>query len=513
MLRSRSPLSSKSLARSALLALAATALVSCKMTDVLSSAKPEASVATRVTSAFVQSRDPQGKIGAAEHPRVVASNGGAYEDEKLEALLAVVVADLVAEADKSRGDESEGAAGPQRAFKVTILDSPKVNAFALPGGYLYVTRGLIALSNDAAEIAAVLAHEMAHVSASHGVERIARAKSADIAARVATQVVSNGAAKAIATTATTKKLAAFSQEQERQADMLGIRLAGGAGFDAFAASRFLLSLRRWSQYQAERGTGSNMMSTHPSTPQRVKLARAHARRFGPAGTGRTLRDRYLAGVDGLVFGDAEAQGFVRGRRFSHKTLGFTFAVPEGFSIRNKAQAALATGPNETAVRFDTAERSGEVPADYIASGWVNGLDTSSIQTGTVNGLPVATARASAGAWNFAVAVFASDDRFFRFITAAPRGRKPDRTARFVTASFRKLTKDERAALKPLRLALHTVKQGETVRSLAAAMPTGEGSQALLRTLNALDAKAEVRAGDVVKVVASGPSGGSKPRSG
>ena len=478
-------------------ALAATVLVSCKMTDVLSSAKPEASVATRVTSAFVQSRDPQHKIGAAEHPRVVASNGGAYEDAKLEALLAIVVADLVAAAEKQNGDQSEGAA---RAFKVTILDSPKVNAFALPGGYLYVTRGLIALSNDAAEVAAVLAHEMAHVSANHGVQRIARAKSADIAARVATQVVSNGAAKAIATTATTKKLAAFSQEQERQADMLGIRLAGGAGFDTFAASRFLVSLRRWSQYQAERGAGSNMMSTHPSTPQRVRLAKSHARRFGPAGTGRTLRERYLAGIDGLVFGDAEAQGFVRGRRFSHKSLGITFAVPPGFSIRNKAQAALATGPNETAVRFDTAARNGEAAADYIASGWVNGLDAASIQTGTVNGMSVATARASAGTWNFAVAVFAVEDRFFRFITATPRGQRPDRAARSVTASFRRLSDKERADLKPLRLALHTVREGESVRSLAKSMPTGEASQTLLRTLNALGPKAEPRAGDVLKVV-------------
>ena len=495
--------------RFAALALAAAALASCKMTDVLSSAAPEPAVTTRITSAFVQSRDPQGKIGAAEHPRVVAANGGAHEDERLEALLAIIVADLVAEERRVR-EEAGGGAGDAdnaegaHAFRVTILDSPKVNAFALPGGYLYVTRGLIALANDAAEIAAVLAHEMAHVSASHGVERIAKAKASDMAARVASQVVSNGAAKVIATTATSRKLAAFSQEQERQADMLGIRLAGGAKFDTFGAARFLLSLRRWSQYQAERGAGANMMSTHPSTPQRVKLARSHARRFGPAGTGRTLRKRYLEGVDGLVFGDGERQGFVRGRRFAHKALGVTFEVPRGFTIRNKGEAALATGPDEMAVRFDIAARAGgqdaAAAAEYIASGWVNGLDASSIRSGTVNGMPVATARASAGAWNFAVAVFAADDRFFRFITAAPRGQKPDSVARSVTASFRRLGEKERAALKPLRLALHTVKAGETVKSLAASMPTGEGSQALLRTLNALDAQSEPKVGDVLKVV-------------
>ena len=126
------------------------------------------------------------------------------------------------------------------------MNSPSVNAFALPGGYLYVTRGLLALANDTSEVAAVLAHEMAHVSSNHGLERSKQAKVVDIADRVVSDVVTNPMIGEVAKASTERRLAAFSQRQELQADAVGIKHSVRAGFDPFAASRFL---NRWTATQ------------------------------------------------------------------------------------------------------------------------------------------------------------------------------------------------------------------------------------------------------------------------
>ena len=467
---------------------------------MLGSAAAEEEPKTRITAAFVQAKDPQAPIGEAEHPAVVKANGGAYEDERLEALLAVIVAELVAADPKKAGTDQ----GADHAYRVTILDSGTVNAFALPGGYLYVTRGLIALANDGAEIAAVLAHEMAHVDASHGVERIEATRANDLAAKVAAQVVRNGATKALAKASSGRKLASFSQRQELEADHLGIQRAGRAGFDAGGARRFLVQMRRWSDHRGQAaGAGrADMLSTHPSTPERLDLARAHAERVGGEEPGRSLRDRYLEGVDGLVFGDRADRGLIRERSYAHKGLGVSFEVPKGFTLRNKGDAALATGPDEMAVRFDAVPReAGASAREYIASGWVKGIDAGSIQTAKRAGMDLATASAGAGAFSFAVAVFADDTHFYRFITAAPKGAKGLAAAsRAVSGSFKTLSDRERAALKPLRIRVAKAGAAETVESLAARMASG--GEALFRTLNGLDAGAPIVPGERYKIVSA-----------
>ena len=495
-MQGRSSFASRSLLLGLLPSLALLLLSGCTVTDMLGSAVEEEQP-QRVTAAFVQAQDPQAPIGEAEHPAVVKANGGSYEDEKLEALLAIVVAELVTAEPAKDG-------GTSHAYRVTILDSGTVNAFALPGGYLYVTRGLIALANDASEIAAVLAHEMAHVDASHGIQRSQATRATDIAARVASEVVTSGATSALAKASSGRKLASFSQRQELEADHLGIRRAARAGFDPRAAERFLVQMRRWSKYRGSLGggKGGDMLSTHPSTPQRVELARAHAERSGLGDTGLSLRGRYLEGVDGLVFGDRADQGFTRGQSYADKALGVGFEVPKGFALRNRAGAALASGPGEMAVRFDAVPRAkapGVSPRDYIASGWVNGIDAGSIQTANRSGMSLATAKARAGAFDFAVAVFADDTNFYRFITAAPKGAAGlARVSRSVSGSFERLTKAKLEALKPLRMRVVTVDEGEDVATLSARMASG--GEGLFRTLNALAADAVLVPGDRVKLV-------------
>ncbi len=469
-------------------------LTACNILSSVEKLDPEAAPNAPEKFSFdaFRAQDPQSSLGAAEHPKILASHGGSYSDPKLESMLALVTGRLVDQSGTS-----------DRAFDITILDSPKVNAFALPGGYLYVTRGLLALSNDTAEVAAVLAHEMAHVSSNHGVERSQQAKAVDIADRVVNDVVTNTVAGKVAKASTVRRLAVFSQKQELQADAVGIKVLAKAGFDAFAAARFLKSMDRYQAWRSSLNARTeDMSSTHPSTPRRVELARRHARATGPEGSGERDHERLLTAVDGMLFGDKAKEGYIRGNRFSHTKLGVTFSAPENFELTNRADAVLASGPGEMALRFDAVPQtvSGNVE-DYIRSGWVNGLQEQTVRQTEINGQPAATARAEAGDWQFAITVVELDDRFYRFILAAPRNaRDTVETSDTIAGTFRKMTLSERKAIKPLRIRVVKAVSGDSVASMAARMTGVAKKENLFLALNGLDVGAALQPGDTVKIV-------------
>lgn len=461
--------------------------------DIAATVSPDDKPRKGLSLDLLRAKDPQSKIGAKGHPRVLAANGGAYESQKLDEMLAVIVGQLITHSND-----------PDRVFEITVLDSASVNAFALPGGYLYVTRGLLSLANDASEVAAVLAHEMAHVSSNHGILRNRQAQAVTLADRVTSEVVTNPVVAKVAKASTERRLAAFSQNQELQADAVGIKTLGESGFDPFAAARFLVSMDRYSAWNSTLNNGADdMSSTHPSTPRRIELAKRHARRIGPPGTGVRDRERYLAGIDGLVFGDRGDGGVIRDKRFSHKKLGFTFTVPEGFELINRDDAVLASGPDEMAVRFDAEKKTfgQSSPARYLQSGWVNGLIESSVKSMRIGGLPAATAKALAGDWQFVVTVIDFDRRFYRFIMAAPKSAQNiEPISRSISNSFRKMSQADKAALKPLRLKIVKVRPGDTVAKLARRMKGVSRKAELFSSLNGLGKRQQPRPGTQVKLV-------------
>jgi predicted Zn-dependent protease len=445
----------------------------------------------------VQKNDPRAEMGAREHPRILATYGGEYKDVKTEQLVARITGALTLASEN-----------PNQTYRITILDSPNINAFALPGGYIYVTRGLLALATDASEVAAVLSHEMAHVTANHGIERQQREEAEVIASRVVTEVLSSELAGKQALARSKLRLAAFSRNQELQADQIGVRMLGQAGYDPYAAARFLDAMGAYARFNAvdpDADQSMDFLSTHPSTPQRVELARMHAREFGMDGkVGDRGRDYFLAGIDGLLYGDRPQEGYVRGETFLHADLGIRFDVPVGFRIDNKAEAVMATGPGEVAIRFDLVDdKSGGSLTDYIASGWVTGLQPDTIRSGFVSGMPAATARASADRWDFDVTVVRNGPKIYRFLTAVPKGDAAalQATASTLRATFRRLTPAEIANLKPLRIRVVTVQAGETVQSLSDRMLGTDRKMELFRLINGLPIGATVKVGDKVKIVA------------
>ncbi|MBT9370596.1 M48 family metalloprotease [Rhizobium sp. CSW-27] len=478
------------------LALAATALLSgCQsVIDQTYESGVKPSTSPQIVDE-VQKNDPRAQMGAREHPRIVASYGGEYHDAKTERLVARIAGALTAVSEN-----------PNQSYRITILNSPAINAFALPGGYLYVTRGLLALANDASEVAAVLSHEMAHVTANHGIERQKREEAEVIASRVVAEVLSSDLAGKQALARGKLRLAAFSRQQELQADVIGVRMLGEAGYDPFAAARFLDSMAAYARFSAvdpETDQSLDFLSSHPSAPQRVELARQHARAFGQEGTvGDKGRDYYLTGIDGLLYGDSPEEGYVRNDTFLHAGLGIRFDVPEGFRIDNKAEAVLATGPDETAIRFDGVQAGDTASlSNYLTSGWVAGLLPDTVQETTINGLPAATARASAERWDFDVTVIRLDKQIFRFLTAVPKGSSAlEATANTLRQTFRRMTPQEIASLKPLRVRVVTVQPGETVTTMAARMMGTDRKLDLFRLINALSTGASLSPGQRVKII-------------
>ena len=429
-----------------------------------------------------------------QHPRILATYGGEYSDQKLERMVARVVGTLTLDPET-----------PDQTYQITILNSPNINAFALPGGYLYVTRGLLALANDSAELAAVLAHEMAHVTANHGIQRQQKEAEEAVASRVVSDVLGGDPAARVALVRGKLRLAQFSRNQELEADAIGIRAIARAGYDPFAAARFLQSMDAYSASRSVTGAVDeqlDFLASHPTAPQRIDLALRHARQHAAPGTGNRDRNQFLDGLDGMLFGDAPQEGYVRGRTFLHPQLGVSFSVPENFVIDNTAAAVTAAGPGDVAVRFDGVSIDQRISlADYVRSGWVAGLDPASVRQRTINGNEAVSARARAEGWEFDVTVIRAAGQVYRLLTAAPAGSDAlARVAGEVGGSFRVLSPQERAALKPLRIRVVTVKPGDTVATLAAQMEGVERKLDMFRLINAMSPGATVSAGSKVKII-------------
>ena len=431
-----------------------------------------------------------------EHERILSSYGGAYDDPKLEGLISKTVDRLVAASDR-----------PDQAYKVTILNSGAVNAFALPTGQLYVTRGLIALASDTSELSSVLSHEMAHVLARHASIRQDQARQAAIVTRVVTDMGNDPDMTALALAKSKLTMASFSRAQEFEADGIGVGISARAHFDPYGAARFLTAMERNAALKPGRTSldprMQDFLSSHPATPERVQNAQANARQYTSPRDSDRDRETYLATIDNIVYGEDPSEGFVRGRRFLHPKLGFTFTAPEAFTLDNTAQAVIGVreGGNQ-AMRFDVVRVPAEQTlSDYLNSGWMENVDKASTEELTVNGFPAASASAQGEQWQFRVYALRFGSDVYRFIFASKqKTTESERNARETISSFRRLTLEEIQSARPLRIKVITAQPGDTVESLSHRMAGVDHPTERFRVLNGLDAHANVKARDRVKIV-------------
>ena len=424
-----------------------------------------------------------------DHERLVAAFGGEAKAPEAQRLLSEVTKHLVDASDR-----------PDEAYQVTILNSPVVNAFALPNGHLYVTRGLLALANDTAEIAAVLAHEIAHVTLRHASQRNELQARSTLIKRVTENVLNNAEEAALVQSQARSNLASFSRSQELEADQAGVKVLARAGFDPYGAPRFLTALGRSATGGSD--NSADMMASHPNTRDRINLALQAARRAsGAPGIGAAGRSEYLSVIDGIAYGDDPADGVVRGRRFIHSRLGVAFEAPEGFTLENTSQAVLgASADGSRRLLFDAADTpAGQSLEEVLRSTWNDTIEPGSMTTTTVNGLPVATALSVGKEWSFRLSAIRIGNTTYRLILASRSGASNlDGLFRRTLESVRQVQPDEARAIRPLRLRIVTAQPGDTIQSLAERMPVDRPLDRFMQ-MNGLDRSDSLKVGERYKI--------------
>lgn len=437
--------------------------------------------------------------GAQAHQQILQQFGGAMSGP---------AADYVRAVGQKIAVQSGGGARPQD-YTVTLLNSNVNNAFAIPGGYVYITRQLLALMNDEAELAFVMGHEVAHVAARHGQKRQNRAAVSNVLAGLAGVLTGSdliGRGAGIVAGLTTL---GYSREQERQADSLGVRYLAGAGYDPGAATDSLAALGAQTALEARlKGEGgaepSKWLSTHPPSGERVERMRAEANALRLKSPARALnRDVFLNAIEGLPYDDDPADGVVVGSGFRHAGLGLALDAPAGFAITNAPQAVTGIGPGNQRFDLRTADAGGDLNAVAAARWRELGVSAQPMRATRINGVDAVEgsirAGSQAGPMEASLTVYRwSASLALTLVTMAPQGQAA--AVAPVAASVRRLSAQDGAGTRGRRVQVVRVAAGDTVERLAARMAYGDDRLARFLTLNELQPNAVLKPGTRVKLV-------------
>ena len=450
------------------------------------------------------SEKQENSIGKSQHPQILQAFGGEYDDPKLQAYVRELGNRVAKDTER-----------PNVKYTFSLLDTPILNAFAVPGGYIYVTRGLVATANSEAELAGVLAHEVGHITGRHSAERYSRDLLTAIGTTAAASVIgSAGVGRALGVGANLFSKS-YSRGQEHQADELGVRYLHKAGYDTQAMSSFLAQLEADSNLQskltgANRQARNDFFSTHPNTAGRVVAASDFAKKY-PKNSNQVGRNRHLSMINGIMYGDSEKHGFTRGQNFYHPDLGFMFTTPKGYKITNQPSQVLVTSNRGAAMVLDIRNKEPhQTPRSYIADTWlkdqvfdnpidikVNGMRAATTSfNGTINGSEVGIR---------VVAIEYGPQKVFRFQIAIPKNSSTATVndLKKSSYSFRRMTSHEKKTIKSQRLRVITAKTGDTVKGLANRMDFKDFKVERFRALNGLKANDKIISGRKYKIVTSG----------
>ena len=487
------------------LALAGTATISLALTSCAA-----VGGGGNIPSASAPITQSEAQLGAENHPKLLAEFGGAMTGPQ---------AQYVEQVGQNIAVQS-GLGNARSAFNVSLLNSSVNNAFAIPGGYIYTTRQLVALMNNEAELAGVLGHEVGHVAARHAQRRQANAQQNTLLG--AAGAILSGILLGNSQLGNTISRAAlqgsqlltlrFSRSQEIEADQLGIQYLSRAGYDPRAMSTVLRSLALQNSLDAQlqgrdNATLPEWASTHPDPASRVQNALQLAQ--GQPGN-VTNRDTFLSRIDGITYGDDPAQGVIEGRQFLHPDLRLAFTAPQGFYMVNGTRAVSINGQSGQA-QLTVGQYDGNLE-NYVRNafaalgGQQQRLAPQSLQRTTVNGIPAmyGITRVNNGQSQVDVTVFAYDfggGNAYHFQTITAAGRSNVFSPMF--QSMRRLTQQEADNIVPRVVDVVTVGSGDSVASLARRMAYTNGQEARFRVLNGLGNNDTLQAGQKVKLVVRG----------
>ncbi len=427
-----------------------------------------------------------------------------YNDAALQKYVEGLVAELDEVSHRSHLD-----------FHVTVLDSPQVNAFALPGGYLYITRGIMAFMNSEAELAGVLGHELGHITARHGVRQQTAGTLAGLLGAGAGILTGSGQVAQAANVGGTALVRGYGRSHELEADRLGAEYLARVGYDPEEMINVVGILKSQEDYdkqlakeegrepRAYHGT----FSTHPANDRRLQEVVKAANKFQTANTRSANREKFLNYMNGVVVGDAEQDGILRANKFYHKDLNLFVEFPKGWRINNLPDRLLATnGSGDAQLQIMASNvKAGQSPKEYLEdltkgsltkgeavktasfSGYT-GLSKISIQGNTV---PARVASVIDGTRSYNIALIAKDQNILK---------NNDGAGYATIRSIRNLKRSERKLAEAKHIKLIRAKPGDTFAKLAKKSTFSNHPVEQLRLLNGMYPNGEPKAGQLIKIV-------------
>jgi len=402
---------------------------------------------------------------------------------------------------------------PGLQYQFLVVDSPEINAFALPGGYIYITRGILAYLNSEAELAAVLGHEIGHVTARHSVQQMSAATAANVGAsmlQIFVPQMRNSAGDMLINTLGGALLSGYGREHELEADRLGAEYLSRTGYDPQAMIKVVGVLKNQELFDAEVAKAEGreprryhgLFASHPDNDTRLQEVVREAGKV--SGTeNRINREEFLRRMEHMVFGDSPEQGIVRNNTFFHSKLGLTLQFPAGWKVQNGTQNVTSMSPDRNAlVDLRSAGAAQGAPSDVLRRllKLGNGSSVTPITIGglqaavtqlPISGKPTRVAVVFLGKSAFAIGLQASSDAAFR---------QYQNVMETSLQSFHAITAQEREQAKPLRIRVINASAGTTFADLAKKSPLGRFAEGHLRVINGLYPTGEPVTGQALKIV-------------
>ena len=421
-----------------------------------------------------------------------------YEDEKIQNYVQSIGESLAKKSHR-----------PNLIYRFTVLDSPEINAFALPGGYIYINRGLMAYMSSEEELAAVLGHEIGHVTARHSVRQYSQAQLMGVLS-AAIEINSGRTAGDLANLASGALLSGYGREMELEADDLGAQYIYQDGYSpqgmydvlAVLKDQEIYSKKVAKQRGIEPRNYHGVFASHPSNDKRLQEILDNVSQNFVKGTNKS-KSNYLAMIEGMVFGDSQQAGVTRGNEFFHGPLNLYLSFPENWEIINNANSLVFKAPFGEATLQVTLEDLNfvESPEEYLKRFVRNTTDEEVLM---IDGLSGFTAKTYRSGRTTRMAVIFKDDKAYQFI-AYLKDRDGDFSSydlQFmnIIKSIRSLTEKELKYSQPLRIKTYKVRQGETYESIASTSSITLNAEDQLRLLNGDYPDKELAVGRVIKIV-------------
>ncbi|MFC1538813.1 M48 family metalloprotease [Candidatus Latescibacterota bacterium] len=434
-------------------------------------------------------------LGEQAHGEILQTYG-TYKDESVQSWF------------DERGQEmSKLTHRSQLKYTFVVLDSPVVNAFAVPGGFIYVTRGILGYFNNEAQFAGVLAHEFGHVNARHSAAKYSKAQVATITLGVGS-IFSEEFAKyaQFASVGMQLMFLKFSRDDERQADKLGVEYSSKNGYDAVEMSAFFGTLERMHP-----GGGSlpEWQSTHPDPGDRINNTRKQAQQFqksNPDMKYLVKRNEYMELIDGMIFGNDPRQGYIKDNMFYHPEMKFTFPVPPGWTLSNNPSEVRMSPEKNNAVSIFTVS-PGDTPqaagAQFTTDNGVTVTSSRSLSVNSMDGYNMSGLISSEDAKIAITSYFIKKgDVIFAFhgLSAETDFGAYKSAFDMIAVGFDNLTDQSLINVSPEKIELRELKNNLTFRSALNDFGVPEDQIENLAIINGMEIDDVVKTGTKIKII-------------